>query len=525
MLTASKATLDYAAKYSEVILYNRYQAGRNTIQKYEAEPPYAYVVSQKQRDPVAAVELLRRLAFNGIRVHQLKETTLIDGVNYPKDTWIIPMNQEYAELTRQILDIQTYPDLREYPGGPPEQPYDAAGWTLPLLFDLKVVAVVNPLSQAIKAALKPVEGKVANWLTENDTDIAKWDSAPDIGFNTNANAAGIIPPKPNLIGSGNTLQLNPKENNTFKVLNHALKNGGKVDYSFGKYLISGIPNTRQLAQDFAVNGELINNKKGNIPVKSRIALYRPHRVSMDEGWTRWVLEQYDFNFTNIGNGDFTAGDLAERFDVILLASDRPSAIKEGYTKGTVPPRYEGGLGNIEVSNLDKFVQAGGTLVCLNQSSDFAIGALQLPVKNVVANLSRKDYFTGGSILEMDINTQHPVMAGMAEQASIFVWRSPVFTTLEGFKGQALAKYKAKGNPLRSGYLLGEKHLQGYAASLDVEHGKGHVILHGFRPQWRGQTFGTFRILFNSVFYSEAIANGTSGKSDFWQAPSSVGSNP
>lgn len=518
MLTASKATLDYAAKYGEVLLYNRYQAGRNTIKKYEEEPPYAYIIPQKQSDPVAAVELLRRLAFNGIRVHQLSQATNIDGINYPTDTWVIPMNQEYAELTKQILDIQNYPDLREYPGGPPEQPYDAAGWTLPLLFDTKIVAAVNPLSKEIRAALKPVEGKIADWATENDADIAKWDSAPDIGFNTSANAAGIVPPKATISGSGNTLVLNPKENNTFKAINQALTKGAAIHHTNGKYIISGLSNPKQLAIDFAVNGELINPKKGAIPVKSRIALYRPHRVSMDEGWTRWVLEQYGFNFTNIGNGDFNAGDLDDRFDVILMASDRPSVITDGYTKGTVPPRYEGGLGAIAISNLDKFIQAGGTLVCLNQSSGFAIDALHLPVKNVTTGLHKKDFFTGGSILEMEINTQHPVMTGMAKHANIFVWRSPVFTTLEGFKGEALAKYSEKGSPLRSGYLLGEEYVQGYAASLDVEHGDGHVILHGFRPQWRGQTFGTFKILFNSVFYTQAVANGASGDSEFWTAP-------
>lgn len=518
MLTASKATLDYAAKYGEVILYNRYQAGRNTIKKYEEEPPYAYIIPQKQRDPVAAVELLRRLAFNGIQVQQLSQATTIDGVSYPIDTWIIPMNQEYAELARQILSIQDYPDIREYPGGPPEQPYDAAGWSLPLLFDLKVIAAVNPLSPEIHAVLKSVEDDAADWLTDSDSDIAKWDSAPGIGFNTNANAAGIKPPKAILSGRGSTLILDPKENNTFKVLNQGLKKGGNIQYIDGKYAINGVTDIQQIANEFEVNGELAVSIKSAIPVKSRVALYRPHRVSMDEGWTRWVLEQYGFEFTNIGNGAFTAGGLKERFDVILLTSDRPSAITEGYTKGSVPPRYEGGLGVIEVQNLDRFVRAGGTLVCLNQSSDFAIDALHLPVKNVVADLSRKDFFTGGSILEMDVNNSHPVMAGMSNSANVFVWRSPVFTTLEGFKGQALAKYRDQGSPLRSGYLLGEKYLQGYASSLDVAHGNGHVLLHGFRPQWRGQTFGTFRILFNSILYTEALAKGAKGNKDFWRAP-------
>jgi len=110
------------------------------------------------------------------------------------------------------------------------------------------------------------------------------------------------------------------------------------------------------------------------------------------------------------------------------------------------------------------------------------------------------------------------MAGAPDRMDVFVWRSPVFTTLDGFKGAALAKYRKNGSPLRSGYLLGEEHLQGYAAAMDVHHGAGHVILLGFRPQWRGQSFGTFRVLFNAALYGGLLAQGTPGSVDFWTAP-------
>ena len=145
MLTGSIATLDYAAKYREDLLYNRYQSGRDVIQKYTERPPYAYFVPQDQRDPVAAVELLRRLAFNGIRVYQLTSAVTHEGLAHPVGTWVIPMDQEFAELARQVLDVQEYPDLREYPDGPPEQPYDAAGWTLPYQMDVHVVTATAPL--------------------------------------------------------------------------------------------------------------------------------------------------------------------------------------------------------------------------------------------------------------------------------------------------------------------------------------------------------------------------------------------
>ncbi|WP_332369088.1 hypothetical protein [Spirosoma telluris] len=140
------------------------------------------------------------------------------------------------------------------------------------------------------------------------------------------------------------------------------------------------------------------------------------------------------------------------------------------------------------------------------------------MKNVVAGVNPKDFFTGGSILEVETDPTHPVMAGMPTRAAVFGDDSPVFATLEGFKGQALAKFATSGSPLRSGYLLGEKYLQGYAASLDVQHGKGHVILHGFRPQWRGQPLGTYRVLLNSVLYGGEITKGQYGTVDFWKSP-------
>ena len=213
-----------------------------------------------------------------------------------------------------------------------------------------------------------------------------------------------------------------------------------------------------------------------------------------------------------------SGALLERFDVILLASDSPRSLINGYSKGSVPARYEGGIGTLGIHNLDNFVKGGGTLVCMNSSCGLAIDELHVPVKNVVSELERKDFFTGGSILEVNVDTSHPVMAGMPSRADIFVSRSPVFTTLEGFEGNALATYSETGSPLRSGYMLGEEHLQGYAAALDVQHGDGHVVMLGFRPQWRGQSFGTFRVLFNALLYGGELAKAGYGDPDFWTAP-------
>ena len=173
---------------------------------------------------------------------------------------------------------------------------------------------------------------------------------------------------------------------------------------------------------------------------------------------------------------------------------------------------------MSIRALDTFVRAGGTLVAMNQASDLVIDEFHLPVRNVVSELGRQDFFSSGSIMEVETDIAHPVMAGMPERAKVFFDRSPVFTTEEGFEGAALLKYQEAGSPLLSGYLLGEEHIQGYAAALDVRYGEGHVVLLGFRPQWRGQPFGTFRALFNSVLYSEDISEEASGSEGFWEAP-------
>src|SRR3954471_2079589 len=158
METASLATLQYAAKYKDQLIWNRFQAGRNTIAKYASTAPYGYVIPKTQRDPNTAAELLRRMAFLGVRVSELTAPATIDSVQSPTGTWIIPLDQEFGELVRQLFEPQKYPDLREFPGGPPDQPYDASGWTLPYQMDVKVLEVRSPLSADAHSSLRALRG-------------------------------------------------------------------------------------------------------------------------------------------------------------------------------------------------------------------------------------------------------------------------------------------------------------------------------------------------------------------------------
>jgi Zinc carboxypeptidase len=505
METASLSVLDYASRYREHVLLNRYRAGRWQIDKYTNAPPHAYFVPQKQRDPAAAVELLRRLAFQGVRVSQLTAATTIDGPAFPAGTWVVPMDQEFAETARQVLDVQRYPDLRESPDGPLEQPYDAAGWTLPFQMGVAVTPLLTPITADLRGKLKalgtdlPANGPVTPY-DPGSVDVSPFDSVPGVGFETSSLAAAIVPPAGKVTGSGPALALDPAQNNTFAALNKAWAGKGRIAFAAGKYIVSGLTPAQQdeLVTAYALQAERTAAPAGARELKRpRVGLYRPWMASMDEGWTRWMLERYRFQVVSLHPQDFRNATLADRVDALIIA-DEARGLIEGYAKGVVPAQYEGGIGEDGVRAIDAFVKGGGTLVCFNRATAFAIEQFALPVKNVVAGMKRQEFFTGGSVLEVQTATTHPVMAGMPDRAAIFVEASPAFETGEGYTGEVLARYQATGSPLLSGYLLGERFLNNRAAALDVPHGQGHIVLLGFRPQWRGQPFGTFRVVFNAV---------------------------
>ena len=532
MLTASVSVLDIAAKYRRDILYNRYQAGRDIIAQYTDGPPYGYFVPQQQDDPVAAVEMLRRLAYNGIEVHQLSEAVTHDGIAHPAGTWVIAMDQPFANFVRQLFAVQDYPDLRQYPEGPPDQPYDVAGWTLPYLMGVRVVEAASPLDADVRGAMTELGAAGASMVRwdADAADATPFDSPFGVGFDSNPVAAAIVPPAGS-DGGGSALTVDPAQNNAFKALNRAWTLGGQVGFvpgdaggdgeagTSGHYVVSGLSGAArsELVTDLHLRTARAG-ATGTRFAQPRVALYRPWNPSMDEGWTRWLLERYGFEFTSLRNADVLAGDLRDRYDVIIVADMGAGQIPNGFARGTVPPRYEGGIGAVGVRALDAFVRGGGSLVTFNNASMFAVEHLHLPVSNVIADLAPAEYFMSGSIVEMEVDPSHPVMSGMPARARVVVERSPVFTTGDDFEGAVLAKYPSEGSPLLSGYLLGEEHLQGYAAALDVKHGDGHVILLGMRPQWRGQPFGNFRIVFNAALYGASVAAQAPANPDFWEAP-------
>ena len=289
METASLAVLDFAAKYKESLLLNRYKSGQAQIHKGGTTGPYAYFVPQEQRDPVAAVELLRRLAFGGVRIGQLTRPVVVEQETLPAGTWVVPTDQAFAALAREVLDVQEYPDIREYAGGPPDQPYDAAGWTLPIAMGVRTVAARTPLSADLRSALRSLGAGASPSLKPTpydgttSADAAPFDSVPGIGFDSSPTAKAIVPPDGRLAGTGALLAVDPAQNNAFRAINRALAGGLDVqrvaDATGIRYLIGGLSeqDQRELVTSLALVSERTDATGTSLQQSAHRSLQRSHQ--------------------------------------------------------------------------------------------------------------------------------------------------------------------------------------------------------------------------------------------------------
>lgn len=240
---------------------------------------------------------------------------------------------------------------------------------------------------------------------------------------------------------------------------------------------------------------------------------------MDEGWTRWVLDQYAFTYDTLHDANIQQ-DLSQ-YDAIIIPDQRPQQILHGHAPNTMPEAYTGGMGLKGALALDNYIKKGGTLITFDEASDFAIEQFGLPVKNVVSGLASKDFFIPGSLIQTLVRTDHPLAYGMQDTVAASFSQSRAFEVIQqSRKGEGgkedikqapvppveiIARY-AKDDLLMSGWALGEKkYIGGKGAVMHVKHGDGKVVLFGFRPQFRGQPRGTYKLIFNAI-YSGTIDN-------------------
>jgi len=233
------------------------------------------------------------------------------------------------------------------------------------------------------------------------------------------------------------------------------------------------------------------------PMRSRprIGLYRGNLPSMDEGWTRFVFDQFQIPYKSVSDADFRSG----RFDsdVIVLPADDESAIVNGLSASRYPTEIAGGIGEAGVENLRKFVEQGGRLVCLDDSCGLIIKRFGLRIKNALEGLRRNQFYNPGSIVSIRVDTSNPIGRGVAPDTAAYFRNSSAFEVVEGADARVIARY-AENGALLSGWMLGEKYLNGKAAIVEANYEKGKIILFAFRPQHRGQSWATFPLFFNAL---------------------------
>ncbi|MDD9997832.1 MAG: hypothetical protein OXQ89_08825, partial [Rhodospirillaceae bacterium] len=248
----------------------------------------------------------------------------------------------------------------------------------------------------------------------------------------------------------------------------------------------------------------------------RIGLYQSFTPNgnMDEGWTRFVLDDFDIPFATLFNED-VRGNLNGRYDVIVFADENPAVIRTGLPepgsfrypseRGAFPPEYQGGIGEEGIEAIRDFVADGGILVALDNAGPLFASELELPVQNVLTGLSQDEFFVPTSLLNLKVDNRTPVGYGMPSEAAALFFQSVAYSTrlptTWAWDRQVVASYPDNDLLLR-GWIRGEDRLARRAAVVDTGYMDGRVILIGFRAQHRGQTHGTYKLIFNALLYPE-----------------------
>jgi hypothetical protein len=344
---------------------------------------------------------------------------------------VIPMHQPYSGWAKSLLERQRYPEDRLYPGGPPKRPYDVTANTLPLLMGVDVKAAASAV---------PFSGE---WR------------APDA-------AAGPL--------------LKASDTDSWFAVNRAWAQGRGVwrDQASGDFSLVERAGWKQIS-------------------RPRVGLYQSWNASMDEGWTRWLLDHFGFAYTGLRNADLQAGDLRQKFDAIVFPDQNPNIMENGSREGAMPAEFVGGIGAKGAAALKEFANAGGTLVFLNDASEYAITRLGVAAKTVTAGLNPNDYYSPGSLLNVSVDTRSPLAYGVPQEIAVWSEHSPAWDT----QLPVIARYP-DSKVLASGWLVGEKTIAGRAAMIDAPLGSGHVVLFGMRPQYRAQSYLTFKMFFNAL---------------------------
>lgn len=471
-LITFESVLYSAALRQRDLLENFYEIGRRIIERGKDR---SWIIPFSQHDPNSAKRLLETLQFGGVEIERVVGDLPLEVESVRSDDYVVRLAQPYGSFARTLLERQEYPGLRVYPDGPPQRPYDVTAHSLPLLMGVDAFESEEPL---------PVETELAQQF--------------DFGGGH--------------VDEGENLTLSPAFGASWIVVNRLLAEGIAVyrRLSDGAFLLRTDSLERdhleELATDLAVAFEAADVQAPDFPrvIMPRVAIYSGHVPIMDEGWTRWLLDRYLVPYETVGNAEVST-DLLDRADVLILPDADPEVLERGFDKdyeaedSLIPPQHRGGLGREGADAIVSFVRAGGTVLAFNRAARYATRHFDLPVRDVVARVSKDRFYGPGTLVNARTDQQHPLCFGMREQEAVWFESGPAFRAHRDASSQVreVLKYPSSGI-LAAGWLLGERYLAGMSAVVDISLGQGRVILFGIRPQYRGQANATFKMVLNAL---------------------------
>jgi hypothetical protein len=470
---------------------------------HPAAGPFAYVISSEQHDPAMAVKAAQTLFDAGVEVQQATAPFQAGGKSYPAGSFVVELDQPYRNFAKTVLEHQKYPDIREYPGGPPQRPYDVTGTTLPLFYgiDADAIEAKFPVQAKKLSAIAPVVGHVEPGAAKDGYILSD---------NGNAGLYALF----SLLSEG--------------VKAYRLTGAG---YSAGTIYIPSQPGlvakldvaAKKFAATFTPSKSPVTGSAMAVTAP-RVGVYKSWAAALDEGWTRWVLDTNSVPYTTIYDADIRKGNLNARFDAIVLPDNPPQALMNGLggprgggrggtTPGTgaaaaggpppgmrmvYPEQYNGGLGVDGTAALKAFAEAGGTIITINKASEFYATKDNPNFSNALQGVPPKEFYCPGSQLEVTVDTSNPIAFGSTPTLPVFFETGPTFKVSGDAKSVA---HYANDHPLLSGWILGGKYLDGTSAIAEVPMGKGRVIAFGFIPMYRGLSDATYKFVLNSFLYS------------------------
>lgn len=563
-LTANRAVLDIASKHREDFLYNIYQMGRNSIRKGNEDSwttypksidgvqdairketgtggqtvrttagggfaptapgkffqllrdpakrdPRGYIISSDQPDFLTATKFVNTLIKNGITIHRAKTTFTVAGKAYPAGSLVVKTAQAFRPHVLDMFEPQDHPNDFAYPGGPPTPPYDSAGWTLAYQMGVQFDRVLEGFDGPFETVTELIAPTPAQMTDAGGTP------------------AGYV--------------LAHAQNDAFIAINRLLKNGDEayfVTKPFGAEKAPGaifVPAgaktaavLKQAATQLGVSVTAVSAKPADadlIKLKPvRIGLWDQYGGSMPSGWVRFLLEQYEFPFDVVYPSALDAGNLNSKFDVIIFV-DGGVPERDGGGRGfggaapsaeSIPAEFRERLGRVSVAKtvpqIKTFIENGGTVLAIGSSTSLA-SHLKLPLADALVEvtpdgekaLGQDKFYVPGSVLRVSVDNTNPLAYGMPSVADVFFDHSPVFHALPDaqLKGVHPVAWFANDAPLRSGWAWGQEYLNGGVAVAEASLGKGKLFLFGPEITFRAQPHGTFKFLFNGIYYGPAVA--------------------